>query len=104
MPTKGSEGGKSTKDKKGKKKEIDYKIQFGNNENQAYHAFRYTDKKGLSRTDVQNTILRDIRQSGTSIESGSNTRSVIVDGIKLIYNAHLRPNGIINVGRIVVGR
>ena len=75
-------------------------LHFGRNQNQVEHAFRHTDKLGLSRSDIRTAIQRDISKNATNVGAGSNTRTIVVNGVRLTYNAHRLPNGSINVGRI----
>ncbi len=80
------------------------RVTFGKNADQVEHAFRHTDAAGLSRSNVQSAISRDITQNGHLVRAGSNTRTVRVDGVDVTFNAHRLPDGTINVGRITPPR
>jgi hypothetical protein len=76
-------------------------IQFGSNENQTYHSFRHVDAMGLDRTLVREAVINDISLIADQIEPGQTFIDVLsIEGHHLQYNAHLLPNGIINIRRI----
>jgi hypothetical protein len=75
-------------------------IQFGRNENQAYHTFRHTDELGLNRQSVESAILADIVDNMGEISTGLNKGTTIVDGVEIDYHAFLLPDGTINIGRV----
>jgi hypothetical protein len=75
---------------------------FGNNANQNYHAFRHIVDEGMSPSTGQTAIKSNIAANAAALNVGSNTRSIMVDGRQITYNAHVLPNGITNVGRITV--
>jgi RHS repeat-associated protein len=76
-------------------------IQFGNNPNQVYHAFRHIDALGLSRGDVQSAIEADLQTAASQIMPGQPFNQVItVAGQRLQYTAYLLADGTINVGRV----
>ena len=76
-------------------------VTFGRNANQIEHAFRHTDKLGLSRTAVQEAIQKHLPSVIDKIPSGSPLNRVIeVGGKRIQYSAFRLPDGSINVGRI----
>jgi len=77
------------------------KIQFGNNSNQVYHAFRHTDEMGLARSAVQAAIEEHLPTVASQIVEGKPLNQIIeVAGQKVQYTAYKLPDGTINVGRI----
>jgi RHS repeat-associated protein len=77
-------------------------IQFGKTENQIDHAFRHIGKAGLDRATVRSTIVDDLAGLADDVPQGLTKRSVVVDGVKLDYNAYKLPDGTVNVGRITL--
>ena len=76
-------------------------VTFGRNANQIEHAFRHTDKLGLSRTAVQEAIQTHLSSVADKIPSGSPLNQVIeIGGKRIQYSAFRLPDGSINVGRI----
>jgi RHS repeat-associated protein len=76
-------------------------VTFGRNANQVEHAFRHTDKLGLSRDAVQSAIQNHLPAVADKIPNGAPLNQVIkVAGKKIQYSAFRLPNGSINVGRI----
>jgi hypothetical protein len=76
-------------------------VTFGRNANQIEHAFRHTDKLGLSRTAVQDAIQKHLPSVADKIPSGAPLNAVIdVGGKRIQYSAFRLPDGSINVGRI----
>ena len=79
----------------------DLAIRFGNNANQVFHAFRYTDALGLDRALVQSEVMNHIKSGASQIVPGKPYNQIIQVGDQLIqYTAYRLPGGIINVGRI----
>ena len=77
------------------------RVQFGNNPNQTYHAFRHTDELGLSRSQVQSAILTHFETVSNQVVKGKAFNQVItVGGHKLQYTAYLLENNLYNIGRI----
>ena len=78
-------------------------IEFGNNHNATYHAFRHTDKLGLDRSVVKKAVLQDALAL-KDIPIGTHLNRIInVNGVKLqytIYGRSVDGNLIYNVGRI----
>jgi len=76
-------------------------IKFGNNPNQDYHAFRHTDKLGLSRFEVRSAVETNLQMQSNLIEVGKPFNQVVtINGQRIQYTAYKLPNGTINVGRI----
>lgn len=75
-------------------------IQFGRNENQAYHTFRHTDELGLDRQSVESAILADIADTMGGMSTGLNKGTTTVDGVEIDYHAFQLPDGTINIGRV----
>lgn len=46
----------------------DDEITFGQNANQTYHAYRYIDRKGLSRGEVSDIIRNQLKDVGSAIQ------------------------------------
>ena len=77
-----------------------YRITFGQNDNQTYHTFRHTDKLNLPRKEVMKNVTKDIQQL-TIIPYGMHVnRTIIINGIRLQYTVFKLNNGTLNVGRI----
>jgi RHS repeat-associated protein len=75
-------------------------VQFGKGANQDFHTWRHVvDELGMDKQRVQNAILDDL-PSASSLPDGLNIRFVMVDNVRLQYNAYKLPNGIVNIGRI----
>jgi hypothetical protein len=78
-------------------------IQFGNNANQIYHAFRYTNAAGLDQVAVENAIRANLETAASQIVPGQPFNQTIqVAGQNITYTAYELQNGVINVGRITV--
>lgn len=78
-----------------------FTVTFGRNANQVEHAFRHTDKLGLSRTAVQEAIQKHLLTVADKIPSGLPLNQVIeVGGKQIQYSAFRLLDGSINVGRI----
>ncbi|SFT97133.1 RHS repeat-associated core domain-containing protein [Algoriphagus locisalis] len=76
-------------------------IQFGQTANQVSHAFRHTDKLGLSRNAVMSAVETHLKGVSQKIVTGKPFNQVIeVAGQKIQYTAFKLENGVINVGRI----
>jgi hypothetical protein len=77
-------------------------VQFGKGGNQVYHAFRHTEKMGLTTSAVKSAILKDISRISNNVTYGGKTiyTQIKVGGQDIIYSAHRLENGTINVGRI----
>ena len=79
-------------------------IAFGQNSNQEYHAFRYTDALGLNRNEVIETIRGDLQPLlPLPAPAPRNTpvkRRVIVHGVELVYRAFAVSEELVNVGSI----
>ena len=76
-------------------------VTFGRNANQIEHAFRHTDRLGLSRTAVQEAIQKHLPSVADRIPSGTSMQQVIeVSGMRIQYSAYRLLDGSINVGRI----
>lgn len=76
-------------------------IKFGRTENQIYHAFRHTDKMGLSRTAVQSAVEAHVKPLVSNISMGKPFNQIIqVAGQKIQYTAFKLSDGSINIGRI----
>ncbi|MND50577.1 Filamentous hemagglutinin [compost metagenome] len=78
------------------------KVIFGENANQIYHTWRHVDKLGVNRRDVESIVRSDINKNLSNLKSGQvYNGNVTVNGQKLQYTAFRRPDGIINIGRII---
>lgn len=76
-------------------------IVFGNDANQTYHAFRHTDKMGLSRSDVRSSITKNFRSLAPKLSEGKPYNGTVnVQGKTLKYTAFRIGDGVINIGRI----
>ena len=76
-------------------------IQFGNNLNQEYHAFRHTDALNIDRAALSATITNDMRSASSQIVTGQPLNRVVnVNGVRVQYTAYKLPNGTINIGRM----
>ena len=76
-------------------------IQFGNNPNQIYHAFRHTDDLGLDRESVKKAVIADLSKCANQVPNGKPfNQKITVNGIDLQYTAFKLKNGTLNVGRI----
>ena len=76
-------------------------IQFGNNPNQIYHAFRHTDDLGLDRELVKKAVIADLSKCANQVPNGKPfNQKITVNGIDLQYTAFKLKNGTLNVGRI----
>jgi filamentous hemagglutinin len=79
-------------------------VVFGQNPNQAYHAFRRTDAVGLDRNAVMQTVQADLGPAlplpfpapGNAVFIGI----VWVAGVRLRYHAFPIDEGTVNVGSI----
>jgi RHS repeat-associated protein len=88
-------------DKVGARAAPNLTVTFGRNANQIEHAFRHTDKLGLSRAAVQDAVQKHLPSVVDKIPSGSPLNQVIeVGGKQIQYSAFRLPDGSINVGRI----
>ena len=84
---------------------LDPILTFGNDPNQAYHAFRHVEREGLSRSSVKRACRNDFLTSINTIRPGKPyNRTIIVDGHILQYTVYLRENGEYNIGRIQVNK
>ena len=78
-------------------------IEFGNNPNSQYHAFRHTDKMGIDRNIIRNKVLQDMSTLDDIPSLTSVNRFIYVSGRRIPYTVYKRyQNGreIYNVGRI----
>ena len=78
-------------------------IEFGNNPNSQYHAFRHTDKMGIDRNIIRNKVLQDMSTLDDIPSLTSVNRFIYVSGRRIQYTVYKRyQNGreIYNVGRI----
>jgi RHS repeat-associated protein len=78
-------------------------VQFGNNPNQEYHAFRHTDDLGLNRSAVKDAIYEDLRNIRDVPMGRTTNRLVNVSGKRLQYTIYKRVvnnKSIYNIGRI----
>jgi hypothetical protein len=79
-------------------------IVFGQNLNQTYHTFRYTDALGLDRAAVIEAIRADLRpRLPLPIPPPNNAPfvgRVTINGIQLSYRAYPVSEGLVNVGGI----
>ena len=78
-------------------------IEFGNNPNSPYHAFRHTDKMGIDRNIIRNKVLQDMSTLDDIPSLTSVNRFIYVSGRRIQYTVYKRyQNGreIYNVGRI----
>ena len=76
-------------------------VTFGRNANQIHHAFRHTDKLGLSRTAVQEAVQKHLPSVVDKIPAGKPLNQIIeVGGQRIQYSAFRLSDGSINVGRI----
>jgi len=79
-------------------------IVFGQNPNQEYHAFRYTDALGLNRNEVIEVIRGNLQPLlPLPVPAPRNApvkRRVIVRGVELVYRAFAVSEELVNVGSI----
>ncbi|VEJ21498.1 Cell wall-associated polypeptide CWBP200 [Neisseria animaloris] len=76
-------------------------IQFGNNPNQIYHAFRHTDELGLDRERVKKAVIDDLSKCAHQVQPGKPfNKQIKVDGVDIQYTAFKLKDGTLNVGRI----
>lgn len=74
---------------------------FGRSREAYHHAFRHTDKMGLSRREVQAAIRRHVPSVMRKIPRGGSSRhEVEVAGKRIQYSAYKFPDGVISVGRV----
>lgn len=74
---------------------------FGRDLNQVHHAFRHTDKLGLSREDVMQAVRQDLVGQSKNIPDGLPLNRVVdVAGTRVQYSAFRLADGSVNVGRI----
>lgn len=76
-------------------------VRFGNNANQDYHAFRWTDAVGIPRDAIRIAVGDNLKILGPVLSNGIYNGSVVVNGRVLDYNAYSR-GGEVNVGRVTV--
>jgi len=80
------------------------RIVFGQNPNQAHHAFRYTDALGLARNDVMGAIRADLGPRlpwpAPPPRNAPVIGNVIVGGVWLRYRAFAVSEELVNVGSI----
>jgi len=77
------------------------KVQFGQTENQIYHAFRHTEKLGLDRLIVRSAVEQDFKSVFTQVVEGESLNRIIeVGGIRIQYSAYKLKDGTFNIGRI----
>jgi len=76
-------------------------LQFGQTDNQVYHAFRHTDALGLDRAAIQTAIAEHFPSVSSRLTVGRPLNAIIeVAGQRVQYTAYRLPNGVINIGRI----
>ncbi len=76
-------------------------IQFGNNANQTYHAFRYIERLGLDKGEVMAAIKNHLPSVISKLQEGKPLNEVIsIGGKEIQYTAFKLSDGTINVGRI----
>ena len=82
-------------------------VQFGRVDNQVRHAERHLETHGFGRKDIsqiKEAITNDI-QNGGRVQAGQlRSGSINYNGVEVGYHAYGRENGIVNVGRITIGR
>jgi hypothetical protein len=79
-------------------------VVFGQNPNQTYHAFRYTDALGLDRASVMETVLKDLEPDlplqWPPVGNRPFIGTVSIEGVELIYHAYPVSEELVNVGSI----
>jgi hypothetical protein len=79
-------------------------VVFGQDANQAYHAFRYADALGLDRDAVREAVLTDLAPHLPLEQPPPSNRPFIgvvwVNGIELRYHAYPLSEELVNVGSI----
>ena len=79
----------------------DFKLQFGNGQNQEYHAFRHTDALGLERSIVQSTIRTHFKTVSSQVVAGKPFIQVVeIGGQRIQYTAYKLSEVKFNIGRI----
>lgn len=80
------------------------RIVFGQNPNQAHHAFRYTDALGLGRNEVIEAVRADLEPRlpwpAPPPRNAPAIGNVIVSGVRLRYRAFAVSEELVNVGSI----
>lgn len=78
-------------------------IEFGNEPNSQYHAFRHIDEMGIDRGLVQDKVLKDLRTLDDIPNLTPVNRTINVSGRRIQYTVYKRyQNGrnIYNIGRV----
>jgi len=76
-------------------------VQFGRVANQVSHAFRHTDRAGLTRSSVRSAIEAHLPGVADQLRPGQPLNQVIdVGGTRIQYTAYKISQGVVNVGRI----
>ncbi|HZZ02875.1 DUF6531 domain-containing protein [Paraburkholderia sp.] len=77
-------------------------VNFGRNDNQIYHTFRYLDAKGIPRQPVINAIIKDVAEnSGAKMAVGDGeTFYITVNGVQIGYSAYRQSADVVRVGSI----
>ena len=65
-------------------------IEFGNNPNSQYHAFRHTDKMGIDRNIIRNKVLQDMSTLDDIPSLTSANRFIYVSGRRIQYTVYKR--------------
>jgi hypothetical protein len=80
------------------------RVVFGQNPNQTYHVFRYTDALGLDRRVVMAAVLEDLAPELPLRQPALSGRPFIgvisVEGVELSYHAYPVSEDLVNVGSI----
>lgn len=80
-----------------------YDVDFGRNESQVYHSFRYVDDyPGLTREAVQSAILNDLSDKASIIQPLTSYKDmpINVSGVSIKYSVWNFGNGSFKVGSI----
>ena len=76
-------------------------VQFGKGANQVSHAFRHTDKLGLSRSIVQSSVETHFKTVSSQVVAGKPFNQIInIGGQRIQYTAFKLSNDTFNIGRI----
>jgi RHS repeat-associated protein len=78
-----------------------FKLMFGQNRNQAYHAFRHLHNAGMDGVKVTDAISKVVKKNYDNIPVGQTKYfTVKVNGVNVKFGAHKFSDGSVNVGSI----
>ena len=77
-----------------------FRITFGRDANQAYHAFRHIDELGLSRKSVSKAIYKDVLSVYNDLPNKGIIREILYKNQTLRYGIMKFSDGSVNIGKI----